>query len=344
MSFIEQPLTYEMLQNSQFTSRSLTLVSSSPNAEGTAAQIFVEVSTNCAGNGRNLCRQGALCAANSDCESRHCLDDGDNHQTCQQLCGNGAPDSYLNVDSSDNPITAQEPCDDGNRLDCGSCNKTCTEAVAGAGCYGGIGCVTGADCDSGSCVNGACASRCGNGWLEAGEECDDGNTNGCGTCSATCASRTPNATACSTGTGCATGDDCLTGFCSDGFCADLCGDGTRGGSETCDDGNNLACGTCNYDCSANVSGTMCDSGTGCTSNQVCKSGSCVAGVCTDVCGDGTKGPSEACDDGNQNSCGTCGTTCAGAGAGTCDTGVGCNSGAVCTSGLCASGTCQPPAP
>lgn len=92
---------------------------------------------------------------------------------------------------------------------------------------------------------------CGNGTLEAGEECDDGDTLGGDCCSASC-SFEPNGSTCDDGDACTESDTC------DG--AGTCQGGTP---LSCDDG--LFC-----------NGTeTCDTGTGCVSGAVpCAGGAC----------------------------------------------------------------------
>jgi len=71
-----------------------------------------------------------------------------------------------------------EACDDGNTSNCGTCNALC--GIVGAqgpkSCPVGTGCVADSDC-TGSCnlATGSCDAVCGNGVVETGEFCDDGN-------------------------------------------------------------------------------------------------------------------------------------------------------------------------
>ncbi|HXU05798.1 MAG TPA: DUF4215 domain-containing protein [Polyangia bacterium] len=112
--------------------------------------------------------------------------------------------------------------------------------------------------------------RCGNGVLDPGEQCDDGN-------------RTP-------GDGCTRlcqvecGSTC--GSCSwPGSCnlTPVCGDGVLAPSELCDDGNNVGGDGCANNCSAIETGWRCP----------------IAGRrCVPICGDGVVVGAERCDDGN----------------------------------------------
>jgi cysteine-rich repeat protein len=73
-------------------------------------------------------------------------------------------------------------------------------------------------------------SVCGNGIVEAGEECDDGNTSNCDACSNTCT--------------------VVSG----------CGDGVVCGGEQCDDGKTTDCDGCSATCTTE-SGLRCGDGT-----------------------------------------------------------------------------------
>ncbi|HVO23441.1 MAG TPA: hypothetical protein VMW56_07415 [Candidatus Margulisiibacteriota bacterium] len=68
--------------------------------------------------------------------------------------------------------------------------------------------------------------------------------------------------------------------------------------------------------------------------------SCCADPVAGCCGNGRQESSETCDDGNSLACGTCNATCSGAGSGKCPPGSGCNSDAVCDTGLCVAGVCE----
>ncbi|MEQ8277468.1 MAG: DUF4215 domain-containing protein [Deltaproteobacteria bacterium] len=174
---------------------------------------------------------------------------------------------------------------------------------------------------------------CGNGAVEAGEGCDDGNSNtevcsygqlSCTVCDATC----NNVSGATT----------------------YCGDGATNGPEQCDDGNTMtelcaygqtSCTVCNATCVSAAGATaycgdntingpeQCDDGN--TTTEVCSYGETSCTVCdgscanvagaTSFCGDGVTNGPEQCDDGNtttevcsygEASCTVCDGSCANA--------------------------------
>ena len=85
-------------------------------------------------------------------------------------------------------------------------------------------------------------AKCGNGVLDDGELCDDGNKNAGDGCSAIC--QIPAGWTCS-----GTPSTCTM--------AGVCGDGMLGSSETCDDGNKTDGDGCSGDCKKIDTGYEC---------------------------------------------------------------------------------------
>ncbi len=113
-----------------------------------------------------------------------CCPTGCTHATdsdCAANCGNGVVDSGETCDTgipAGQTGACPTSCNDGNActtdtlLSGGTCMATCSHTTITA-CTGGDGC-----CASGCNANNDsdCQPRCGNGVVESGEQCDDGNT------------------------------------------------------------------------------------------------------------------------------------------------------------------------
>lgn len=115
--------------------------------------------------------------ANSDTAPDACRSD------CRfPRCGDGVTD-------------AGEECDDGNAESCDGCSSSCA-LEPGATCGDGVrDRACGEECDQGlansdaapnACRTDCTLSRCGDGAVDAGEECDDGNAKSCDGCSFDC--------------------------------------------------------------------------------------------------------------------------------------------------------------
>ena len=170
------------------------------------------------------------------------------------------------------------------------------------------------------------SATCGNGIIEDGEICDDGNAVAGDGCSDTC--RVEHGWTCPTvgkpcypicGDGIVVGGetcDILPANCADSSCtlgcdrtcqlADgytcdsthcwktACGDGKIEGTEQCEDGNLLPFDGCSSTCK---------------NEPVCKDASGNAIACQSVCGDGLVFPDEDCDDGNLRDGDGCDSHC-----------------------------------
>ncbi|MCA9693175.1 MAG: hypothetical protein R3A51_03090 [Nannocystaceae bacterium] len=121
---------------------------------------------------------------------------------------------------------------------------------------------------------------CGDGSIDEGEECDDGD-NGPGQA------------------------------CLEGCVANVCGDGDKGPGEGCDDGPaNNDSGVCKSDCTLNVCGDGhkgpaegCDDGNNVDDDE------CTNSCSVKTCGNGVLDPDEECDDGNDIDEDACTNTC-----------------------------------
>ncbi|QSQ24588.1 DUF4215 domain-containing protein [Pyxidicoccus parkwayensis] len=190
-----------------------------------------------------------LTCGNGTLQSGEQCDDGNQtsndgcSSTCAQESGYsciGQP-SVCTTSCGDGVVAGNEVCDDGNLSSGDTCSPRCLWEI-------GQACMASGVCDSGYCnpVTDRCAAPtgCGNGNIDEGEQCDDGNATGLDGCSASC--------------GVETGYSC-TGNPS--VCAVTCGDGVKAASEACDDGNTTAGDGCSATCKI-------ESGYGCQNTGV----------------------------------------------------------------------------
>jgi len=120
---------------------------------------------------------------------------------------------------------------------------------------------------------------CGNGVVEMGEECDDGNFDGCDGCTPSCV-------------------------------AERCGNGILDCGETCDDGNTVAGDGCNPVCLPEVCGNgYVDVGEECDDGNTGNGDGCSATCTIEACGNGFVDAGEQCDDGNTTSHDGCSSNC-----------------------------------
>lgn len=158
---------------------------------------------------------------------------------------------------------------------------------------------------------------CGNSVIDAGEACDDGNTQSGDGCSSTCAQEF-----CGDGVANNTNEICDDGGndpgdgCSATCVIEVCGDGVANNNgEQCDDGG----ATSGDGCSAVCVVEFCGDGILNNTNETCDDGNvdggdgCNASCQLEFCGDGTMNGSEACDGTFTSACpvagSTCGTSC-----------------------------------
>ncbi len=157
------------------------------------------------------------------------------------------------------------------------------------------------------------SGTCGNGIVDAGEECDDGNTTSGDGCDVTCAvTRCGNAVT-TNGEECDDGNNNTNDACENDCRRNVCGDGVLlSGVEQCDDGNLNPNDACKNDCTLNICGDgvlrigveQCDDGNRNTNDA------CTNNCTVNVCGDGVVYTGvEQCDDGNRIDADGCESDC-----------------------------------
>ena len=128
-------------------------------------------------------------------------------------------------------------------------------------------------------VSGCAIAVCGNGNVEPGEACDDGNA--------------------------VNGDGC------DSNCtASACGNGIQAPNEACDDGNVVSGDGCDANCTVTACGNGIKTGAeGCDDGNPLNGDGCDTNCTVSACGNGVQAPNEACDDGNVTSGDGCDANC-----------------------------------
>ncbi len=313
-------------------------------------------------------RCNADCSAlNTALKAPYCGDGNTDvgHEVCDQGAANGTACPYAtscarcNSTCSALTTTSGPSCGDGvvtsadnEQCDGTTIPKTCAELGYGGGVAGAKPtCYSSTDPNGNACHYNvtSCVPTCGNGTVEAGEQCDGTNLNG-----ATCAALgysggTPTCTLCKvTAVG----------------CTSVCGNNLAEGNEQCDgtDLNGVTCASLGYThgtnpgcttgangCKFDVLACSCGDGTcgqgetpaNCPSDCHCGDGTCSAGqgetyaTCPGDC-------PASCTDGFLNN-GETGTDCGGTNCDalnkTCGTGINCGVAADCTSKVCNT-TCQ----
>ncbi|MFH2007788.1 MAG: DUF4215 domain-containing protein [bacterium] len=285
------------------------------------------------------------------------------HNCRSRYCGNGVVDP-------------NEVCDDGNNEGGDGCAGNC---LSDETCGNGVmDMVMGERCDCGldasnipagctaingglrsNCTTDCTTSTCGNGIVEQGELCDDGNASNTDACLNTCLPAT-----CGDGflwvgvEGCDDGNTNNGDGCNAQCQSEDCGNGVVGVGEQCDDGNfnnNDGCpdgigGSCQFafcgDGWLRTSGLpaeieACDDGNimdhdGCSATCQPEPGWICSGtpsLCTTVCGDGIVRGVEECDDGFVANGDGCSAVCTVEPGWQCDLGNPSNCNGICGDGV-----------
>lgn len=212
------------------------------------------------------------------------------------------------------PLLAPSRCEGAGPIDC--LDET-TQLICQDGFTAAVSCEGGQTCTDGACQESA---GCGDGTIDALEQCDDANTQNDDGCSAECLAEPgflcvgqPSTCDPVCGDGLIAGDeecDDDNTKAGDG-CSDLCqleippgcGDLEVTPPEECDDGNLINGDSCDNNCTSPRCGNLIVAG-----GEECDDGNTTSGdgcdsVCIqEVCGDGlTNNTNEECDEGQANS-------------------------------------------
>jgi cysteine-rich repeat protein len=151
---------------------------------------------------------------------------------------------------------------------------------------------------------------CGNGQLDDGEECDDGNQDDTDACTNACKNAVCGDGITGPGEECDDGNDSNNDACVAGCKNAVCGDGFVGPGEACDDGNQINTDACTSECKLITCGNgQLDDGEECDDGNQDDTDECTNACLNAACGDGITGPGEECDDGNQINTDACTNAC-----------------------------------
>lgn len=304
------------------------------NGEGCSANCTIEENFTCSG-APSTCHTTIGCGNGTLDAGEACDDmDSDNGDGCSASCQiesgytcSGTPSACVHPPSAvcgNGILETGEACDDGGTAAGNGCSATCT-VENNYTCSGAPSTCT-------VIVPPPPTAVCGNGSVETGESCDDGDTENDDGCSSNCGIETGytcngapstchlvNTAVCGNGTvetgescddgnttnsdGCSSNCAVETGFTCTGsptsYCTPVstCGNGKKEGMEACDDGNTVSSDGCSSQC-------LTESGFTCSGSPL---STCVPNG--PYCGDGSIGANEQCDDGNKNNGDGCSSAC-----------------------------------
>ncbi len=167
--------------------------------------------------------------------------------------------------------------------------------------------------DAGRILVAAAEAECGNGLIEVGEQCDDGNLEDDDGCDSNCLTTGCGNAVVTAGEECDDGNGSDTDDCTGDCRAAHCGDGyVYQGVEQCDDGNESDTDYCLSDCRlARCGDGVVEAGVEtCDGDNDENHDGCSSGCEPAACGDGeVEVGVEACDDGNHNDNDGCPNDC-----------------------------------
>ncbi|HEY0986095.1 MAG TPA: DUF4215 domain-containing protein, partial [Kofleriaceae bacterium] len=170
-----------------------------------------------------------------------------------------------------------------------------------------------ADCNDPACAAAiACRPACGNGRMDPGEACDDGNSiNGDG-CDNNCTRTACGNGVMTVGEGCDDGNRSNGDGCDNNCTRTACGNGIVTAGEACDDGNQTNGDGCERTCMVTpvaCGNNVVDAGEACDDGNRTDGDGCDSNCTITACGNGIMTTGEACDDGNTTNWDGCDSTC-----------------------------------
>jgi len=163
-----------------------------------------------------------------------------------------------------------------------------------------------------TCQMDPCPPRCGDGTLNTGEACDDGNASNDDGCSQYCTVEVCGDGVKQSNEGCDDGGTAAGDGCSATCTVEFCGDGAVQPAlgENCDDGNSTSGDGCNSSCQPEICGNgVLEANEQCDDGNLAGADGCSANCMIEVCGNGIADPGEVCDDGNVVNTDACTNAC-----------------------------------
>ncbi|MBI3332295.1 DUF4215 domain-containing protein [Candidatus Peregrinibacteria bacterium] len=251
---------------------------------------------------------GNYCTPPSDCDAsgKNCR--GGCKQKFLSECAGSASSEALKAaaPTSSAPGSAAPPAD------AGSSSVNLLQALR---CGNGV-IDPGEQCDDGNqvptdgCTSSCQLSRCGDGIVQYGEQCDDGNQLHGDACGNTCQVARCGDGIVQVGEQCDDGNQINTDGCSISCLLGRCGDGVVQGGEACDDGNQVNGDSCTNACRPPSCGDgIVQYGEQCDDGNPVNTDACSNNCQHAICGDRIVQLGEQCDDGNEINTDSCTSAC-----------------------------------
>ncbi len=153
-------------------------------------------------------------------------------------------------------------------------------------------------------------SYCGDGVLNPGEACDDGNFDEGDGCSTSCTIEVCGNGVVDAGEACDDGNQVNGDACENDCTRPRCGNGIIDATEQCDDGNLVDGDGCDHSCGIpGCPNNVVDPGEQCDDGNVIDNDGCARNCRLPGCGNGIRETGEQCDDGNLTNGDGCESNC-----------------------------------